>query len=109
MISFNWVIVLPANLTADKFDKWYLGIHTEYAKVAHKIVRYSINRRVARQPAVAQGEFFCIAPEYWQDLGSMEACRDHPPGPALLGDQSVHIGVGSVTPPRTQPTEAHPV
>ena len=48
MISFNWVITLPKHLTADQFDAWYLGNHTELAKVAHKIVRYCINRRVAQ-------------------------------------------------------------
>ena len=53
VISFNWVITLPRHLTADQFDAWYVGIHTELAKVAHKIVRYSINRRVASQPAAA--------------------------------------------------------
>ena len=105
MISFNWVIVLPANLTADKFDKWYLGIHTEYAKVAHKIVRYSINRRVARQPAIAHGEFFRIAQEYWEDWDSMVACWNHPTGHALLGDGLVNMGLDPGTLPGIALTE----
>jgi len=61
VISFNWVITLPKHLTAEQFDEWYLVIHTELTKVAHKIVRYNINRRVADQPAAVHGEFFRIA------------------------------------------------
>ena len=114
MISFNWVIILPEHLTEEKFDKWYLGIHTEYAKVAHKIVRYSINRRVARQPAIAHGEFFRIAQEYWEDWESMVACWNHPTGHALLGDGLVNMGLDPGTLPGIALTEhrqfdvAHP-
>jgi len=105
MISFNWVIILPAHLTAEKFDAWYLGIHTEYAKVAHKIVRYSINRRVAKQPAIAHGEFFRIAQEYWKDWESMVECWNHPTGHALLGDGLVNMGLDPGTLPGIALTE----
>jgi hypothetical protein len=93
VISFNWVITLPGHLTADQFDGWYLGIHTELAKVAHKIVRYSINRRVAVQPEVAHGDYFRIAQEYWADWDSMVECWNHTTGWALLGDGMVNMGL----------------
>jgi hypothetical protein len=105
MISFNWVITLPAHLTAEKFDAWYLGKHTEYAKVAYKIVRYSINRRVARQPGVAHGEFFRIAQEYWASWDDMEACWNHPTGHALLGDGLANMGLAPGTLPGIALTE----
>jgi hypothetical protein len=114
VISFNWVIVLPKHLTADQFDAWYLGIHTELAKVAHKIVRYSINRRVANQPAAAHGEFFRIAQEYWADWDSMVECWNHSTGWALLGDGMVNMGLDPGTLPGIALTEhtqfdvAHP-
>lgn len=105
MISFNWVITLPAHLTAEQFDEWYLGIHAGLAQVAHKIVRYNINRRVARQPEVAHGEFFRIAQEYWEDWDSMVECWNHPTGWALLGDGLVNMGLGSGTLPAIALTE----
>lgn len=105
MISFNWVITLPKHLTADAFDEWYLGIHTEYAKVAHKIVRYNINRRVAHQPAAAHGEFFRIAQEYWASWDDMVACWNHPTGHALLGDGLVNMGLDPGTLPGIALTE----
>lgn len=114
MISFNWVITLPEHLTEEQFDTWYLGKHTEYAKVAHKIIRYNINRRVAKQPAVAHGDFFRIAQEYWEDWESMEECWNHPTGHALLGDGLANMGLGEGTLPGIALTEhtqfdvAHP-
>ncbi|NQU69172.1 MAG: hypothetical protein HQ514_01405 [Rhodospirillales bacterium] len=99
MIGFNWVITLPPHLTEEKFDSWYLGIHTEYAKVAHKIIRYSINRRVANQPEVAHGDFFRIAQEYWEDWASMVECWNHSTGYALLGDGMANMGLGEGTLP----------
>ena len=105
MMSFNWVITLPPHLTADEFDTWYLGIHTNLAKVAHKIIRYNINRRVADQPAAAHGEFFRIAQEYWEDWDSMVECWNHPTGWALLGDGLVNMGLGSGTLPGIALTE----
>jgi hypothetical protein len=105
VIGFNWVITLPKHLTADQFDKWYLGIHTELAKVAHKIIRYSINRRVTEQPDVAHGEFFRIAQEYWEDWDSMAACWNHPTGWALLGDGMVNMGLDPATLPGVALTE----
>lgn len=105
MISFNWVITLPKHLTADQFDGWYLGIHTELAKVAHKIVRYSINRRVNVQPEVAHGDYFRIAQEYWADWDSMVECWNHTTGWALLGDGMVNMGLQPGTLPGIALTE----
>lgn len=105
MISFNWVITLPKHLTADQFDNWYLGIHTELAKVAHRIVRYSINRRVNVQPEVAHGDYFRIAQEYWADWDSMVECWNHTTGWALLGDGMVNMGLQPGTLPGIALTE----
>ena len=105
MISFNWVITLPKHLTADQFDAWYLGIHTELAKVAHKIIRYSINRRVDVQPEVAHGDYFRIAQEYWADWDSMVECWNHTTGWALLGDGMVNMGLQPGTLPGIALTE----
>ena len=105
MISFNWVITLPKHLTADQFDAWYLGIHTELAKVAHKIIRYSINRRVNVQPEVAHGDYFRIAQEYWADWDSMVECWNHTTGWALLGDGMVNMGLQPGTLPGIALTE----
>lgn len=105
MISFNWVITLPKHLTEDQFDTWYLGIHTGLAKVAHKITRYNINRRVANQPAASHGDFFRIAQEYWDDWDSMVECWNHPTGWALLGDGMVNMGLDPGTLPAIALTE----
>lgn len=105
MIGFNWVITLPDHLTEKQFDDWYLGKHTEYAKVAHKMIRYSINRRVANQPEAAQGDFFRIAQEYWEDWDSMVECWNHPTGHALLGDGLCNMGLGDGTLPGIALTE----
>jgi hypothetical protein len=105
VISFNWVLTLPKHLTAEQFDKWYLEIHTELAKVAHKMIRYSINRRVASQPAAAHGDFFRIAQEYWKDWDSMVECWNHSTGFALLGDGLVNMGLDPGTLPGIALTE----
>ena len=105
MISFNWVITLPGHMTAEQFDDWYLGIHTELAKVAQKIVRYNINRRVADQPAASHGEFFRIAQEYWNTWDDMVECWNHTTGFALLGDGLANMGLGSGTLPAIALTE----
>ena len=105
MISFNWVITLPKHLTADEFDAWYLGIHTEVAKVAHKIVRYSINRRVDVQPEVAPRRFFRIAQEYWEDWDAWWSAGTTPTGCALLGDGMVNMGLSRARLPGIALTE----
>lgn len=105
MIGFNWVIVLPKHLTVEMFEDWYLGKHTEYAKVAHKMVRYAINRRVAEQPAAAHGEFFRIAQEYWENWDEMVECWNHHTGYTLLGDGMAYMGLDPGTLPGIALTE----
>lgn len=105
MISFNWVITLPGHMTADQFDDWYLGIHTELAKVGHKMIRYNINRRVSHQPDVSHGDFFRIAQEYWKTWDDMVECWNHTSGFALLGDGLANMGLGSGTLPGIALTE----
>jgi hypothetical protein len=105
MVSFNWVIVLPKGLTADQFDEWYLGVHTKYAKVAHGIKRYSINRALATQPAVATGDVFRVAQEYWDDWDTMEECWNSGTGHTLLGDGLVNMGLDPGTLPGIALTE----
>jgi hypothetical protein len=105
VISFNWVITVPKHLTEQKFDDWYLGKHTEYAKVAHKMVRYCINRRVSEQPAAAHGEFFRIAQEYWETWDDVVACWNHATGYTLLGDGMAYMGLDPGTLPGIALTE----
>lgn len=105
MISFNWVITLPRHMTEEQFDTWYLGIHTELAKVGHKMVRYNINRRVANQPTASHGEFFRIAQEYWSTWDDMVACWNHSSGFALLGDGLANMGLDPGTLPGIALTE----
>jgi hypothetical protein len=105
MVSFNWVIVLPKGLTAEQFDEWYLGVHTKYAKVAHGIKRYSINRALAEQPAAATGEVFRVAQEYWDDWDTMVECWNSATGHTLLGDGQVNMGLDPGTLPGIALTE----
>ena len=105
MISFNWVITIPKHLDEKSFDSWYLGKHTEYAKVALNMVRYSINRRVKKQPAVAHGNFFRIAQEYWGSWDDMVACWNHHTGYTLLGDGLAYMGLDPGTLPGIALTE----
>jgi hypothetical protein len=105
VIGFNWVITVPKHLTAEKFDEWYLGKHTEYAKMAHKMVRYCINRRVSSQPAASHGEFFRCAQEYWETWDDVVACWNHHTGYALLGDGMAYMGLDPGTLPGIALTE----
>lgn len=105
MISFNWVIIMPKHLNEESFDTWYLGKHTEYAKVALNMIRYSINRRVAKQPAIAHGNFFRIAQEYWANWEDMVACWNHYTGYTLLGDGLAYMGLDPGTLPGIALTE----
>ena len=68
-------------------------------------IRYNINRRVADQPAVAHGEFFRIAQEYWNTWDDMVECWNHSTGFALLGDGLANMGLGSGTLPGIALTE----
>ncbi|MBL6751725.1 MAG: EthD domain-containing protein [Nevskia sp.] len=99
MISLNWVMVLPAGMSAEQFDQWYLGVHTRYGKASQGIVRYVVNRALAAQPAAACGAVYRVAQEYWNDWAAMEACWNSPSGHAVLGDGLANIGLDPGTIP----------
>lgn len=99
MIGFNWILTLPSSLTAERFDEWYLGIHTKYAQDAYGIRRYCINRAVAGQPTVATGDVFRVAQEYWDDWETMVECWNSASGHVLLGDGHVNMGLDQGTLP----------
>ena len=98
-ISLNWVMALPANISADQFDSWYLGTHTKYGKASAHILRYVVNRAYAIQPRATVGNVYRIAQEYWQDWEHFEACWNSPSGHAVLGDGLVNIGLDPATIP----------
>lgn len=105
MISLNWVMVLPPGMSAEQFDRWYLGVHTRYGKASLGIVRYVVNRALATQPAPCQGAVYRVAQEYWNDWAALEACWNSPSGHAVLGDGLANIGLDPATIPAIALTE----
>lgn len=105
MISLNWVMNLPKSLTEEEFENWYLGTHTGYAKIAHGIMRYNINRYVQHQPRNSKGRFYRVAQEWWEDFDSMEECWNSHTGYALLGDGQMNMGLDPGTLPGISITE----
>lgn len=105
MISLNWVMNLPASLSEEDFEAWYLGTHTGYAKIAQGIMRYNINHYVKEQPRSARGHFYRVAQEWWEDFEAMEACWNSHTGHALLGDGQVNMGLDPGTLPGIAITE----
>jgi hypothetical protein len=99
VISLNWIIVLPEDLTAEQFDDWYLNVHTKYAKAGEGMMRYAINRALSQQPAQAEGGVFRVAQEWWDDWDSMDSCWNGPTGHVLLGDGLVNMGLDPGTLP----------
>ncbi|MFN8221649.1 MAG: EthD domain-containing protein [Gaiellales bacterium] len=93
MIGLNWVMLLPASLTEEQFEDWYLNVHSPYVETAYGVKRYVINRVVANQPAAATGDFYRLAQEYWADWESMERCWNSAGGHVLLGDGLVNMGL----------------
>lgn len=107
MVSLNWVLNLPKGLTAEQFEKWYLGHHTFYVDTAYGIRRYCVNRALSRQPAIAEGPCFRVAQEYWADWASMEHCWNTSTGHALLGDGQANMGLDPGTVAGIALTEDH--
>lgn len=105
MISLNWVMNLPKSLTEEQFEKWYLGIHTGFAKETQGIMRYNINRYVSHQPKSAHGIFHRVAQEWWEDFDAMEAAWNSHSGLALLGDGQANMGLDPGTLPGIAITE----
>lgn len=97
MIGLNWVMLLPQGLTAERFEEWYLGVHTQYVETALGVKRYTINRALSTQPEVAEGEVFRVAQEYWADWETMERCWNSASGHVLLGDGLVNMGLDTGT------------
>ncbi len=97
MIGLNWVMLLPAGLTEEKFEAWYLGVHTQYVETAMGVKRYTINRAVSAQPPVAAGGIYRVAQEYWPDWETMERCWNSASGHVLLGDGLVNMGLDTGT------------
>lgn len=102
MIKALWFLSVPAHLTVEQFEHWYLNTHTRIAKSMEGMRRYAINRAVRRQPLLASGEHpltHRIAEVWWDDLRAVEACFHSPGGLADLGDGLSNLGVKSDTLP----------
>ena len=97
MIGLNWVMLLPDGLSLEKFEQWYLGVHTQYVETAAGVKRYAINRALGDQPDVAEGVVFRVAQEVWLDFEAMEACWNSASGHILLGDGLVNMGLDTGT------------
>jgi hypothetical protein len=97
VIGLNWVMLLPSGLTVEKFEAWYLGVHTQYVETALGVKRYAINRVVGRQPPAATGQVYRVAQEYWEDWETMERCWNSASGHVLLGDGLVNMGLDTGT------------
>jgi hypothetical protein len=97
VIGLNWVMLLPESLSEERFEEWYLKIHSPYVETALGVKRYAINRVVSQQPACATGEVYRIAQEYWADWDTMENCWNSASGHVLLGDGLVNMGLDTGT------------
>jgi hypothetical protein len=90
-------MLLPSGLSVERFEAWYLGVHTQYVETALGVKRYAINRIVRQQPAAATGEVYRVAQEYWEDWETMERCWNSASGHVLLGDGLVNMGLDTGT------------
>ena len=97
MIGLNWVMLLPSGLSEEKFESWYLGVHTHYLETALGVKRYTINRAVSKQPPSSNGGIYRVAQEYWLDWETMERCWNSQSGHVLLGDGLVNMGLDTGT------------
>jgi hypothetical protein len=97
MIGLNWVMLLPAGLSVDRFESWYLGVHTQYVETALGVKRYCINKAIAEQPGASCGEVYRVAQEYWEDWETLVRCWNSASGHVLLGDGLVNMGLDTGT------------
>jgi hypothetical protein len=97
MIGLNWVMLLPAGLSVEKFESWYLGVHTQYVETALGVKRYCINKAITTQPSASRGEVYRVAQEYWEDWATLERCWNSASGHVLLGDGLVNMGLDTGT------------
>lgn len=93
MITIHWVLRLSSDWSANEYDDWYLGQHTNYGKNSPGIVRYSVNRALSEQPEQARGALFRVAEECWDTFEDAEASWNAPLGHAVLGDAVANIGL----------------
>lgn len=102
MIKVLWFLSVPAHLTVEQFEQWYLNTHTRIAKRMEGMRRYAINRALRRQPILtgrAQPLTHRIAEVWWDDLQAVETCFHSPGGLADLGDGLSNLGTKSETLP----------
>jgi hypothetical protein len=97
VIGLNWVMLLPAGLTVEKFEAWYLGVHTQYVETAMGVKRYCVNKAISGQPGAARGTVYRVAQEYWEDFETTERCWNSASGHVLLGDGLVNMGLDTGT------------
>jgi len=97
VIGLNWVMLLPEGLSEEKFEAWYLGVHTRYLESTLGVKRYTINHAVSRQPAQAAGGIYRVAQEYWLDWDALVECWNSASGHILLGDGLVNMGLDTGT------------
>jgi hypothetical protein len=97
VIGLNWVMLLPDGLSEERFESWYLGVHTLYLEGAPGVKRYTINRAVANQPAASAGGIYRVAQEYWADWDATERFWNSAGGHVLLGDGLVNMGLDTGT------------
>jgi hypothetical protein len=104
MIKVLWFLSVPAHLTVEQFEQWYLNTHTRIAKGMEGIRRYAINRALRRQPLFVGREqplTHRIAEVWWDTIKAVEVCFNSPGGLADLGDGLSNLGVKSDTLPVT--------
>jgi hypothetical protein len=97
VIGLNWVMLLPDGLSEERFESWYLGVHTLYLESAPGVKRYTINRAVSQQPPASSGGIYRVAQEYWADWDATERFWNSASGHVLLGDGLVNMGLDSGT------------
>ena len=98
MIKVLWFLSVPAHLTLEQFEAWYLNTHTRIAKGMEGMRRYAINRALRRQPLfVGAGQPLThrIAEVWWDDVKAVESCFNSPGGLADLGDGFSNLGIRS--------------
>jgi hypothetical protein len=96
MIKVLWFLSVPAHLSLEQFEAWYLNTHTRIAKGMEGMRRYAINRASRRQPLFIGKEqplTHRIAEVWWDDVKAVETCFNSAGGLADLGDGFSNIGI----------------
>jgi uncharacterized protein (TIGR02118 family) len=104
MIKVLWFLSVPAHLTVEQFEHWYLNTHTRIAKGMEGMRRYAVNRALRRQPVFIgkdQPLTHRIAEVWWDSVKAVEVCFNSPGGLADLGDGLSNMGFRGDTLPVT--------